>query len=101
MSSLDTSARLVDPDAAYNAVVDAHRGLSDEQSAALNARLILILVNHIADPGGLVSSEEIRHRPVGVPSTTAGIERTSSGWLPGERPIVVGLTAGASTPTKS
>jgi hypothetical protein len=53
MSSLDTSSRLVDPDAAYDAIVDAHRGLSDEESGALNARLILILANHIADPGVL------------------------------------------------
>ena len=53
---------------------------------------------HIADPGGLLSAEEIRHRPVGLPSTTAGIEHRSSRWLPRDGPIVVGLTAGASTP---
>ena len=53
---------------------------------------------HIADPTGLVSADEVRHRPVGAPSTTTGIERASTGWLPRDRPIVVGLTAGASTP---
>jgi 4-hydroxy-3-methylbut-2-enyl diphosphate reductase len=53
---------------------------------------------HIADPAGLVSPEEIRHRPVGAPSTAIGVERTSSGWLPVDRRLVVGLTAGASTP---
>jgi hypothetical protein len=30
-------------------LIDAHRDLSDEQSAALNARLILLLSNHIGD----------------------------------------------------
>jgi len=30
-------------------VVEAHRGLSDEQSADLDAALVLILANHIGD----------------------------------------------------
>lgn len=33
----------------YEALLDAHRDLSDEQSAQLNARLILLLANHIGD----------------------------------------------------
>ena len=33
----------------YEALIDAHNGLSDEQSEALNARLILVLANHIGD----------------------------------------------------
>jgi 4-hydroxy-3-methylbut-2-enyl diphosphate reductase len=53
---------------------------------------------HIADPAGLLSPTEIRHRPVGAPSTALGIERTSHHWLPAEGPFVIGLTAGASTP---
>jgi 4-hydroxy-3-methylbut-2-enyl diphosphate reductase len=48
---------------------------------------------HVADPDCLVSSTEIRHRPVG-----SKIEVTSTGWLPGKGPINVGLTSGASTP---
>ncbi len=53
---------------------------------------------HIAEPGCLVSPGEIRHRPVGAPSTTVGIETTTRNWLPGTGPLRVGLTAGASTP---
>jgi len=53
---------------------------------------------HIADPGFLLSADEIHHRPVGAPSTTSGIEQTSRGWLPLTGAVVVGLTAGASTP---
>lgn len=33
----------------YEALIEMHRDLSDEQSAAVNARLILLLSNHIGD----------------------------------------------------
>ena len=33
----------------YEALIEAHRDLSDEQSEAFNARLILLLANHIGD----------------------------------------------------
>jgi len=36
-------------DDAFRAVVEAHRGLSDEQSADFDAALVLILANHIGD----------------------------------------------------
>jgi hypothetical protein len=50
MGKLITASQWPDPDAAYRAVVEAHRGLSDEASADLNARLVMVLVNHIGDP---------------------------------------------------
>lgn len=53
---------------------------------------------HIAEPEGLLSADEIRHRPVGLPSTATGVEAVTADWLPAKGPIVVGLTAGASTP---
>jgi hypothetical protein len=34
---------------AHAALVDAHRNLGDQASAALNARLVLILANHVGD----------------------------------------------------
>ncbi len=33
----------------YEMLIEAHRDLGDEQSALLNARLILLLANHIGD----------------------------------------------------
>ena len=33
----------------YQALIDSHRDLSDAQSRLLNARLILLLANHIGD----------------------------------------------------
>jgi 4-hydroxy-3-methylbut-2-enyl diphosphate reductase len=53
---------------------------------------------HIADPACLISRDEVRHRPVGPPSTTVGGEILMRNWLPSAGPLVVGLTAGASTP---
>ncbi len=52
---------------------------------------------HIADPECLVSAIEIRHRPIGLPSTAAVREQISSGWLPAGT-VSIALTAGASTP---
>lgn len=37
----------------YEMLIASHRDLSDEQSELLNARLILILANHIGDLGTL------------------------------------------------
>ena len=53
---------------------------------------------HIAGSACLVSPTVVRHRPIGPPSTAGPEELTSTGWLPAEGPLVVGLTAGASTP---
>jgi 4-hydroxy-3-methylbut-2-enyl diphosphate reductase len=53
---------------------------------------------HIADPECLISSGEVRHRPVGAPSTTASRETLTADWLPRSGRVVIGLTAGASTP---
>jgi 4-hydroxy-3-methylbut-2-enyl diphosphate reductase len=53
---------------------------------------------HISDPACLLSAERIRHRPVGAPSTAKAPEVISENWLRATGPIVLGLTAGASTP---
>lgn len=49
MGKLITGSQFPDPDAAYRSVIEAHRGLSDEASANLDARLVLVLANHIGD----------------------------------------------------
>ncbi|MGP1395879.1 MAG: DUF2783 domain-containing protein [Inquilinaceae bacterium] len=38
------------PDDLYAALIDAHRGLTDAQSRQFDARLILLLANHVGDP---------------------------------------------------
>ena len=44
---LITEPHLDAPDDFYEALIDTHRDLSAEQSHALNARLVLLLANHI------------------------------------------------------
>ena len=46
---LSTASNFVRPDDAFRAIVEAHRGLNDEQSADLDAALVLSLDNHIGD----------------------------------------------------
>lgn len=41
---------IVDPDGLYEALVSAHEGLSDQESVALNARLVFLLANQIGEP---------------------------------------------------
>ena len=49
MSALITEDQTAAPDDLYQALVDAHDGLEDSESRQLNARLILLLANHIGD----------------------------------------------------
>ncbi len=47
MNHLITDPNLSAPDDFYEALIDAHRDLSPADSQALNARLVLLLANHI------------------------------------------------------
>jgi hypothetical protein len=47
--ALNTQPGIDRPDDFYQALIDAHAGLTEEQSAALNARLILLLANQVGD----------------------------------------------------
>jgi hypothetical protein len=49
MAKLVTTLRFSNPDAAYEILVAARRGLSEADAAAFDARLVLILANHIGD----------------------------------------------------
>jgi predicted LPLAT superfamily acyltransferase len=49
MTKLLTDNRFANADAAYTAIIDAHRGLDEAESGRLNTRLVLILANHIGD----------------------------------------------------
>jgi len=44
---LITAPHLDAPDDFYEALIESHRGLDTAQSQALNARLVLLLANHI------------------------------------------------------
>jgi hypothetical protein len=49
LMALSTRSNFPNPDDAFRAIVEAHRGLSDEESADLDAAMVLILANHIGD----------------------------------------------------
>jgi hypothetical protein len=49
MTRLNTEPNIVDSDGFYQALIDMHAGLTEAQSARANARLILLLANHIGD----------------------------------------------------
>ena len=46
---LTTAPNLDDPDGFYAELLAAHEGLDDAGQAALTARLVLILANHVGD----------------------------------------------------
>ena len=49
MTALNTQANIKGPDEFYAELLSVHEGLSKAESDALNARLILLLANHIGD----------------------------------------------------
>ena len=50
VAALKLEPNIASPDEFYEVLLDAHRGLTMEQSQRLNARLILILANHVGGP---------------------------------------------------
>lgn len=59
---LITAPNLPDPDSCYAALLAAHKGLTATESQALNARLVLILANHIGDPRVLNEAIALAHK---------------------------------------
>ena len=55
---LTLTPNIADPDGFYDALLAAHDGLSDAESEALNARLVLVLANHIGDRDTLKAALE-------------------------------------------
>ncbi|MBS0374155.1 MAG: DUF2783 domain-containing protein [Proteobacteria bacterium] len=62
-------------DEVYELLVAAHRGLSDEQSAALATRLVLLLANQVGDPDVVAEAIAAARTSLGLdaqPSTRSG-----------------------------
>ena len=64
---MKTTLNLHDADGFYEQLLDAHRGLTPEESELLNARLILLLANQVGDAQELQecveAARELRPRP--------------------------------------
>ncbi|TXH59466.1 MAG: DUF2783 domain-containing protein [Thiothrix sp.] len=59
MSQLNLQANFSDPDAFFAALADLHREGNERKSERINARLILILANHIGDQAILLEALRI------------------------------------------
>jgi hypothetical protein len=53
LDELTVESNLESPDDFYEALIETHRDLSTADSHALNARLVLLLANHIGNLGVL------------------------------------------------
>lgn len=62
---LNTSPNLTRPDESYARLIAAHDGLTDAESHAMNARLILILMNQIGDHQILDDAIRLARNPSG------------------------------------
>lgn len=72
-SRLDVESRLARPDEFYQGLLELHRGLTDEQSRLANAKLILLLANHIGDHAVLEEALSIAREGLGeVPASADG-----------------------------
>lgn len=59
LNRLETDANLEAADDFYEALIERHQGLSVDESHALNARLVLILANHIGSMAVLREALEV------------------------------------------
>jgi hypothetical protein len=57
--NLNLNPNITDIDGFYDALLGAHAGLNKAQSDAYNARLILVLANHIGDRNILAQALEV------------------------------------------
>lgn len=62
MPALVTENRLVSPDDFYEALIETHRDLTAEQSGMVNAKLVLLLANHIGDMDSLREALALAHK---------------------------------------
>jgi Protein of unknown function (DUF2783) len=69
-SVLDTAPG-ADPDGLYQLLVEAHRDLTDAQSRLVDAKLVLLLANHIGDPAVIAAAVAAARAGVADPGTPA------------------------------
>ena len=72
MATLNTEPNLPAPDDFYERLIATHHGLSDEDSALVNARLVLLLANHIGDADILAQAMAAARDGVGEAKAAGG-----------------------------
>ena len=78
MATLCTSPNIADPDGFYAELLAIHAGRDKAESDAINARLLLILANHIGDRGVLRAAfaAAVESTPPVAPETSFSSEGT-------------------------
>ena len=69
MAKLNLEPNLNAPDDVYAALIESHNGLTEDESMALNARLILLLANHIGDCEAITEAITRARATKGEPNT--------------------------------
>ena len=64
--------RLAHADEFYQGLLELHQGLTDEESRLANAKLILLLANHIGDQAVLEQALRIAREGLGEAAASAG-----------------------------
>lgn len=59
---LSTDRLLTHADDIYAALMESHSGLDADASAALNARLVLLLANLVGDPAAILAAISVARR---------------------------------------
>jgi hypothetical protein len=77
---LITTPHLDAPDDLYEALIDAHQGLTTAQSHELNAKLVLLLANHIGRES--VLQQALDAARASVMKTAAAAAQSTSTHLP-------------------
>lgn len=72
---LNTQATALNYDDMYEALIEAHQGLSTAQSHVMNARLVLLLANHIGDLGVLQDAFRLARGQEAAPLQPPGADR--------------------------
>ena len=65
MAILNTEPNIPAPDDFYERLIATHRGLSDDESALVNAKLVLLLANHIGDADVITQAMAVARAGVG------------------------------------
>ena len=67
--NLQLEPNLADPDGFYQELIGMQRDLDEEQAALFQARLLLVLANHVGDRAVLSQAMEVARRAGSRPAT--------------------------------
>jgi len=67
MATLNTESNMTAPDDFYEGLIALHRDLTESESALVNAKLILLLANHIGDPEVIAAAMDAAREDLGAP----------------------------------